>query len=451
MICTNIVQKFVMKNMSAVAFLLLFFLQLHGQQNPNPNPNLDSFIEEEMEYERLPGVATVIVKDGKIVWLKSYGFADVQNNIATSDSTSFLLASISKVFVATAMMQLIEQNLCSLDDDINTHLPFQFGIPQHPNAQVTPRQLMTHTASIQDNYNVMDTYYDFPDPSISLSDCIERYFSVDGVDYNPTTNFLPNAPGTLFEYSNIGTALQGYLVERISNQPFDQYCQEHIFSKLCMDNSAWFLADMDSNNVARPYQFTGGNFVPYPHYGFADYPSGQLRSSILDMANFMIAYLNGGNFGGTTILSSNSIEQMLTPQVPNLESGQGLNWYQEEIYHSGGETWLWGHNGGEQGASTDFYIDPVNKIGICVLTNGEGDALYICDELYDFALTLNPNSGYSPACLTASLEINVTNPEERTLIKIVDILGREINEPLNTPFIKIFSDGTSEKCFVVGD
>jgi CubicO group peptidase (beta-lactamase class C family) len=430
--------------------LFLFFSgSLLCQGNPNPNAALDNFIQSEMTAERLPGTSTVIVKDGKIVWLKSYGLADVQNNIPVRDTTVFLLASISKVFTATAMMQLIEQNIASLDDDINTHLPFNFNIPAFPNIPVSIKNLMTHTGSIQDYDPVMDTYYDYPDPSISLSDCMERYFSPDGADYSPTNNFFPNAPGTLFEYSNMGTALNGYLVQLISGQPFDQYCHAHIFEPLCMDKTAWFFSDFDSSHVARPYQFIGGNYVPYPHYGFADYPDGQLRSTALDMANFMIAYLNDGDFGNNSILSASTINQMWTPQIPNLDDNQGLNWCQEELFHSSGETWLWGHNGGEQGASTDMYLDPLNKIGICVLSNGEGDALYICDELYDFALSLNASSGYNPACITLGTDELNQSALGKTLVKIIDLLGREVQVQVNTPLIKCYSDGSSEKFFII--
>lgn len=421
--------------------------RIFAQGNPNPNPALDAYIQDEMNLERFPGVSTVIVKDGKIVWMKSYGLADIENNVPVRDTTAFLLASISKVFVAAAAMQLLENNQLVLDEDINNHLPWVVQIPGFPSSPITFRQLMTHTSSIQDNYDVMDTYYDSPDPSISLAECMLRYFPTTGQDYS-ADNFLNSAPGASFEYSNIATALNAYLIQLITGSPFDQYCINEIFQPLCMNKTAWFMADLDSTHVARPYQYSGGNYIPYAHYGFADYPSGQLRSNVVDMANFMIAMMNNGNFGENNFLSSTSINAMLTLQIPGLEPTQGLNWYQEELYHSDGTTWLWGHNGGESGSSTDMYIDPVNKIGICVLTNGEGDALYICDELYDYALTLSPSSGYNPLCLTVHLESFLNTNASKTLLKYVDILGRETPFRTNTPLFKVYSDGSTEKVFV---
>lgn len=134
------------------------------------------------------------------------------------------------------------------------------------------------------------------------------------------------------------------------------------------------------------------------------------------------------------------------PQVPD---NQGLNWYLEELYHSEGTSFLWGHNGGEAGASTELYLDPENNIGLCVLTNGEGDALWICDELYDYALSLPSGSGYSPACLTTSVHGLESPATEKELVKVIDFIGREVPLMPNTPLIKVFSDGSTERVFVV--
>lgn len=422
---------------------------LLAQGNPNPNPDLDAFIAEEMELERLPGVATVIVKDGQIVWLQSYGFADVENNVPVTDSTAFSLASVSKLFVGTAAMLLREDNTISLDDPVNDYLPWSLTIPGFTGSQVTIRQLMTHTSSVIDNFDIMDNYYDYPDPSISLADAMQRYLSSAGVDYDPNNNFLNAAPGTQFDYSNIATALNGYVVELASGQPFDTFCNTEIFDPLCMTRTGWNFTDIDSAHIARPHRFQNGNYIPYPHYGFADYPSGQLRSSVIDLANFMIAFLNGGDFGSTSLLTSSSVEEMLSAQVPTLDDTQGLNWYLEELFHTGGTTFVWGHNGGEMGVSTDLYIDPVNNIGLCVLTNGEGDPIYICDELYDYALTLSGSSGYPPGCLTTSVsEVNGSRGD-RELVKVIDYLGREVPMRPNTPLIKIYSDGSVERVIVV--
>ncbi len=382
------------RNLFCVFALILLPFYVLLAQNPNPNAALDNTIQNEMNLERFPGVATVIVKDGKIVWIESYGFADVANSIAVQDTTVFLLASLSKVFTGTAAMQLAQSGGVDLDADINNYLPFSIAIPNFTNEPITLRQLMTHSASISDNSIPLDTYYDYPDPTISLADCIQRYFSTSGVDYNASANFSNNAPGTNYSYSNIGTALNGYVTEAASGMPFDDFCDINIFDPLCMNKTAWHFSDFESSDVAKPYSYQGGNYVAYPHYGFADYPDGQLRSTTLDLSNFMIAYLNDGTLGNSSILNATSINEMWSSQIQTLDATQGLNWYKEYF----GAATLWGHNGGEDGVSTEMYLDPINNIGICVLTNGEGDAFPICEELYQYALALNSNTGITPSC-----------------------------------------------------
>ena len=428
-----------------VTFILLSF-SLWGQ-NPNPSVPLDEYITGEMEAEHFPGVATVIVKNGEIVWLQCYGFADIENGITVTDSTQFLLASMSKLFTGTATMQLQEDGMLQLNNDINEYLPWPLNHPVQSTIPMTIQQLMTHTSSIKDNWSAMSNYYGYPDPTISLEACMQDYFTVTGQNYNANQNFLSAPPGTVFNYSNMATALNGYITEIVSSMPFDDYCDEHIFEPLCMEKTAWHMADLDSNEVARPYSYSNGNFIANPHYGFADYPDGQLRSSITDLANYMIAFLNGGSLGSNAILSPSSVSEMWTQQIPSIESKQGLNWYKELLYHSGGETLLWGHNGGELGVSTDMYVDPESNIGLCVLSNGGGTNLYICDELYDYALSLNPISSIVPEC--GFTNIPELYSKDKELIKIIDILGRESIVKPNTPLIYIYSDGSSERVFEI--
>lgn len=388
--------------------IIIVFLFLSGSaiaQNPNPSSSIDDYILNEMEAEHAPGMSTLIVKDGEIVWINGYGFADIENNVSVSDSTVFLLASISKVFTGTALMHLHQNGQLDLDEDINNYLPFDIEIPNYEADSITFRMLMTHTSSILDNDVPMETYYSNGDPTIALGDVIQRYFSTSGTDYNSDLNFSNSAPGTAYEYSNMGTALAGYMVEAVSGTDFSDYCDTYIFDKLCMNSTSWYLADFDTNNVARPYQWSGVQYVPYAHYGFADYPDGQLRSSTLDLANFLIAYLQNGAFNAQQLLSSTSVNEMLSLQVPALDQTQGLNWYLEDIFlNSGGTVQLWGHNGGESGVSTDMYIDQTNNIGVVVISNGEGDNLNVVDELYNYALTLSPTGVGNPPCDALSIE-----------------------------------------------
>jgi CubicO group peptidase (beta-lactamase class C family) len=426
-------------------FILLFVPTILLAQNPNPSPDLDAYILGEMDYENLPGMSTLIVKGGEIVWVESYGMADIENDVPVSDNTAFLLASVSKLFMATAFMQLEEDGLIDLDEDINTYLPFDVFNPNYPNISITSKMLMTHTSSIADDWSSMDTHYTIGDPTITLEDYMEMYFSTSGVDYDAQNNFNNNLPGTDFDYSNMAADLAGYLVEVVSEELFNEYSNTHVFDELCMDNTSWYLSDFDTLNVARPYDWQGGQFNPYAHYGFPGYTSGLLRSNVLDLANFMIAYLQNGWFNNNQLLSEASVDEMLTFQVPDIDDRQGINWYTEEIYLSGGGVVdLWGHNGGEGGSTTELYINPDNQIGIVVLSNGEGELLYVVDELYDYALSLTTSGVGNPSCEDVSIgEPFINNPaiqvspnpatntfsiesEKGGLVTLYSILGKQI-------------------------
>jgi CubicO group peptidase (beta-lactamase class C family) len=440
----------------AVGFLVFTSLA----QNPNPNVSLNNTILDLMDAESLPGLSTVIVKQGEVVWMKSFGLADVENNVPVTDSTAFLLASISKLFTGTALMQLADRGVISLNEDISDHLPFPIYNPNYEDEAITFRQLMTHTSSIKDG-DALDGYYSNLDPDISLASCIQRYFSTGGEDYDPVDNFHNSAPGSLYEYSNIATALAGYLVEVISEIPFDQYCRENIFDVLCMENTDWHLADFDTNRVARPHQYVGGQYEPYNHYGFADYPDGQLRMDIRDMSNFMLTVLNSGTLNGNQILSSQSLMEMMSLQIPSLDDTQGLNWYTEELNTNNGYVTVWGHNGGESGVSTDMYLHPATGIGIAVFSNGEGDCLEIVEELYNYALGLVPTGVGGPSCGSVSTLFELpkegsfvvpnpinkyasiyfqNNEHTRVRLSVMDFSGKEVANSLATTNEEFYFD-----------
>ncbi|MDC1051025.1 serine hydrolase, partial [Candidatus Marinimicrobia bacterium] len=358
------------------------------------------FIESTMETHLIPGLSFSIVKDNSIVWEKQLGYANIINNILVDENTMFILSSISKIVTATALMQLYEDGLFDLDDDIDNYLPFNVNHPDYPFVPITFKMLLTHSSGIQDNWNVM-TYYD-GDSQLELSYYLDQYFTPDGEFYSSNLNFTNFLPGTNYTYSNNGAALIGLLIEEISSQSFNDYCNDNIFEPLSMDNAFWFLSEIDDlNQVASPYQVTGGtgnscyiigcgiydennscfcdsscidygdccfdyeeicgedgtgsnlgNLTEYENYGYSDYPSGQLRITSNNLAKFMSAYMNDGMYNEVRILDSETIELIKTIHFPVVNSMQGLMWY----YKNENERTLFGHNGGDIGSSTEMFI-----------------------------------------------------------------------------------------------
>ena len=399
--------------------------------NYRDEDELLQFIESTMETHSIPGLSVSVVKNNNIVWEKQLGYANIVNDILVDENTMFILSSISKTITATALMQLFENGLFNLDDDIDPYLPFNVNHPDFPLMPITFRMLLTHSSGIRDNWSVM-TYYD-SDPELELNYYLNQYFTAGGQFYNSNLNFTSSMPGTNYTYSNNAVALIGLLVEQISNQPFNEYCNENIFEPLSMNNAYWFLSEIDNiNQVASPYQFTAGsgdscfmigcgiydqsnpcycdsacidyedccpdyvdvcvengtgsssgNLTEYENYGYADYPSGQLRTTSNNLAKLMSAYMNDGVYGGVRILNSDTIELIKNIHYPAVNSTQGLIWYYK---NDNGRT-LFGHNGSDVGSSTEMFISFSDNLGVVLLTNSNNYNAMIQIEhaIFDFA------------------------------------------------------------------
>ena len=393
------------------------------------------FIESIMQTHLIPGISISVVKDNNIVWEKQFGYANIENDILVDENTMFILSSISKTVTATALMQLYENGLFDLDDNINDYLNFDIIHPDFPLATITFKMLLNHVSGIRDNWSVMP-YYD-GDSQIELDYYLNQYFSLEGDFYDNNLNFTNTMPGTSYTYSNIGAALIGLLVEKISNQSFNDYCNENIFEPLSMNNAFWFLSEINNiNQVASPYQLAAGSgdscfeigcgiydennpcfcdaactefedccydyedicgengtgsslgsLTQENHYGYSDYPSGQLRITSNNLAKFMSAYMNDGVYNGIRILNSDTIELMKTIHNPLSNSMQGLMWY----YKNSNGRELFGHNGSDTGSSTEMFISFSENIGVVLLTNSNNyDAMIqIENNLFDFAEETN--------------------------------------------------------------
>lgn len=342
---------------------------------------LDSFILTEMAARHIPGVATCAIKNGDIIWSAGHGWANIEDSIPVTDTTLFMLASVSKTITAVALMQLWEQNAFDLDDDINDYLPFDVHNPNHPDSAITFRHLLTHTSSIADNWAAMP--YSTGDSPIPLGEYLADYLVPGGVYYDSSLNFGTFPPGTQMSYSNVAVALAGYMVEAIADS-FPIWCQDSVFNPLDMYETAWFLANLDTNNIAMPYHWQGSGYTPYEHYGYPDYPSGQLRTSSSQLARFLIAFQQYGIIDTTRILDSATVALMTTIQYPQLNQHQGLIWFETLI----DGRWVWGHDGGDSGVHTRMYFYPAENTAAIVLTNGESlpGGAAIIDALFDYAL-----------------------------------------------------------------
>jgi len=339
-------------------------------------------IEAKRAEADLPGLAVAVTRPGEVLWTGAFGFANLETQLKATTDTPFMLASVSKTMTAAALMHAWEAGAFGFDDDINSHLPFKVDNPLVEDETISLRHLVTHTSGIQDNWGEMP--YLEGDSTQSFGDYLKDYLTPEGARYNATKNFYELMPGTERNYGNIATALAGFVLESATQTRFDAYCEEHIFEVLSMENTGWHLADFDPATVAMPYRYNEGAYEAIGHYGYGDYPSGQLRCSVSDLARFLAAVSNQGKIGDAQFLQPETVAEMFSSQISYLDPGQKVFWYEANV--SGRE--VIAHSGGDKGVATEMVYSAQTGVGVIVLSNTSWDSLSgfyssIVDILFD--------------------------------------------------------------------
>jgi CubicO group peptidase (beta-lactamase class C family) len=256
---------------------------------------LDGYLPYALRAADIPGAVVTVVKDGKILTARGFGYADIDKRTPVDPQhTLFRIGSVSKLFTWTATMQLVEQHKLDLDADVNTYLDFK--IPPRDGKPVTLRQLMTHTGGFEEAAKGIITY----DPKYYLP--IDQYLK----RWTPRRIF---APGSTPAYSNWGTTLAAYIVQRVSHEEFNAYLERHIFAPLAM-HDATFRQPLPANIAAN---MATGYAPPGTHKGFeyvTPAPAGAGSVSGVDMARFMLAHLQHGALDGQRILSPQTADMM---------------------------------------------------------------------------------------------------------------------------------------------
>jgi CubicO group peptidase (beta-lactamase class C family) len=387
------------KNLTAI-ILSLFSVNNAKSQNIISEKYLDSLIEHHVEQSKIAGIAGAVIVNKKIVWLKGYGYADKENKIAFTANTIMNAGSIAKTFTGVCMMKLVEENKLSLDEDINQYLPFKVKNPHYPSEKITLRMIATHSSSLADRapFYSENCYIYGSDAKESLGEFLKNYFSPAG-KYYADSNFYKARPGTYWEYSNIATALAGYIVELKSGMMLNEYCRKVIFKPLGMTTSGWFLREVTMNKHAKLYKNKGDSTIAIPLYGFITYPDGGLRTSVAELSRFFIALLNDGMYNKKRILKKETLMEMqrlqftTTKKPENIllaEKNEGIFWRTKN------NVTKFGHGGNDPGLKALMLTDINKEVGVILLTNTQDDngkrtsSYYgIFDELFKYGLSLN--------------------------------------------------------------
>jgi CubicO group peptidase (beta-lactamase class C family) len=317
----------------------------------------DGFVPYALHRGDIAGATIAVVKDGQLIFAQGYGYADVKTKKpVVADQTMFRPGSVSKTFTWTAVMQLVEQGKLNLDTDVNTYLDFK--IPEKFGKPITLRNIMTHTAGFEET--LTDLFVGKKEQLYPLGQYLPKRM--------PQRIF---PPGQVVAYSNYATTIAGYIVQRVSGEPFDRYIANHILKPLKMNHSTFeqplpaslqpFMAEGYSQASAD--KSTGFEFVEAA-------PAGALSATATDMANFMMAHLNHGSYGGYQMLKPETEAAM---QSRNHTLAEGLNGFDLGFYdeNRNGHR-IVGHAGDTEGFHSDLHLITDANVGIFMSFNSGG-------------------------------------------------------------------------------
>lgn len=324
-------------------------------------------IKQLMQETPVMGLSVVVVKNNKIIYTNAFGLKDAEYNIPLKTNDIFRIASISKSFSATAIIQLVEKKKLKLDDDLSDLIGFKVRNPKFPETVITLKMLLSHTSSLNDS---------------------EGYFSLDAINPNKNTNaakcYNNYEPGKGYQYCNLNFNMVGAIIEKISGERFDKYVPNHILKPLKL-YGGYNVNELDQSRFAKLYEYNtdSAKFI----YSSAAYtprkeeianytlgyttpifsPTGGMKISAPDLAKYMMMHMNYGKAKGSKrIISKTSSQVMQTPVSDKENYGLAL-WQTGKLIE--GET-MTGHTGSAYGLYSAMFFEPNKKFGIVVISNG---------------------------------------------------------------------------------
>ncbi|MGG7467159.1 serine hydrolase domain-containing protein [Chryseobacterium arthrosphaerae] len=358
--------------------------------HPSISDSLNIAINKIYHQRSFNGFAVSIVNDESTLYQKGFGFSDIKEKKRYTENTIQNIASVSKTFVGIALLKAQELGKLKLDDPVQKYLPFKVLNPNFPQTPITIRHLATHTSSILDNEFYLSKNYflksnqnlnglklNFDDeqvfnPSdsiISMSTYLENVLTSAG-KWNKNS-FSQHQPGTIYEYSNTGTALAAFIIEKATGKTFKEFTKEYILNPLEMKDSGWSFEGVKFSNFSRLYENPN---TPLPYYQTATYPDGGFITNINDLSKYLTELIKGYN-GKGTLLTEKSFKEYFTPQLTasNFTERNEKNPYSES-YNSGifigfGYTGYIGHTGGDPGVMSMLFFDPKTNLGRIMIFN----------------------------------------------------------------------------------
>jgi CubicO group peptidase (beta-lactamase class C family) len=345
-----------------IAFLIIGAIVPSKAQNEKAERDFKTVMEK---YSAV-GASVAVVKDGKIIYTHSFGFKDLENKKPLNDQDIFRIASISKSFSATSIMQLVEAGKISLNDDFGDLVGFKIRNPKFPDQKITLKMALSHTSSLNDSQGYLNLDVINPDKNPDWAKCYNDY-----------------APGTKFDYCNLNFNLIGTIIEKKSGERFDNYVKNHVIKPLRL-YAGYCVDSLDSTRFVSLYEYHVDTkiYTPSPtayaprRAEIANYimgystpifsPTGGMKISATDLAKYMIMHMNYGTASGVKIISKKSAKKMQTSLSD--DEGYGFAIRTADSLIPGVK--LKGHTGSAYGLYSTMFFNPKEKFGFVIITNG---------------------------------------------------------------------------------
>ncbi|MNK73193.1 D-alanyl-D-alanine carboxypeptidase precursor [compost metagenome] len=346
--------------------LQLFLLVLIPVLSKAQSSGVEADLKQIMEKYSAVGTAVAVVKKGKVVYTQAFGLKDLDNKIPLANNDIFRIASISKSFSTTAIMQLVETGKISLDDDFGDLVGFKIRNPKFPDQKITLKMALSHTSGLNDSQGYLNLDVINPDKNPDWAKCYNDYL-----------------PGTKFDYCNLNFNLIGTILEKQSGERFDRYIKKQILKPLGL-YAGYCVDSLDSTRFVKLYEYhadtkiytaspaayaprrteIAGYVMGYSTPVFS--PTGGMKISAGDLATYMIMHMNYGKANGVRIISKRSAALMQTALSAN--EGYGLALRSADNLIPGIK--LKGHTGSAYGLYSTMFFNPKQKFGFVIITNG---------------------------------------------------------------------------------
>jgi CubicO group peptidase (beta-lactamase class C family) len=342
----------------------------------------EEFVTKTMEEWKVTGLGISIVKDGKVIFSKGFGFRDVKKGLKVTPKTLFAIGSCSKAFTATTMGILVDEGKLDWDEPVREYLPSFKLKDSFATERMTPLDLVCHRSGLP-RHDLM--WY---------SSSATRKELFDRLQYlEPSRDFR-----TTFQYQNLMFMTAGYMVGEIAGTTWEKFVQDRIFVPLGMNDSNFSVEDSKKTpDFALPYMEKDDKIIEIPFRNIDTVgPAGSINSNVTDMADWLLLNLNKGKFGEKQIISEESLKEIHSPQMISSKSFE----YDESFYTTYGMGWgitayrghlRLAHGGGIDGFTALVTFMPRDNIGMVILTNMSGTPLpgIISYNAYDRLLGLD--------------------------------------------------------------